>query len=42
MIAGMSLLDGALLAIFVSPAWLMVGAGAAYLTRIGQLYVRGN
>lgn len=42
MIAGMALLDGAILALFVSPPWLLVGAAAMLLTRFGQRRVRGD
>lgn len=42
MIAGMSVLDGALLAALVHPAWLLAGAAAAALTRVGQRYIRGD
>jgi 4-hydroxybenzoate polyprenyltransferase len=42
MIAGMSLVDGALLAIVVHPAWLIAGIAAATLTRVWQRYVRGE
>ncbi len=42
MIAGMSLLDGTLLAIFLHPAWLLAGGAAAGMTHLGQRYVRGD
>ena len=42
MIAAMALVDGALLALLVSPWWLLVGAALAWLTRLGQRYVRGD
>lgn len=42
MIAGMSTLDGVILAAFVSPIWLIVGLGMTGLTRFGQQYVRGD
>jgi hypothetical protein len=42
MIAGMSVLDGMVLAIWVHPAWLAAGAVAACLTLIGQRWVRGD
>ena len=42
MIAGMALLDGAILALLVSTVWLPVGAAAMLLTRFGQRYVRGD
>jgi hypothetical protein len=42
MIAGMSLVDGAFLAIVVTPGWLLAGLAAALLTHYGQRYVRGD
>lgn len=42
MIAGMALVDGVLLALVVSPYWLLVGAALVLLTRFGQRYVRGD
>ncbi|MBW2274319.1 MAG: UbiA family prenyltransferase [Deltaproteobacteria bacterium] len=42
MIAGMSVLDGTLLAIFLHPAWLLAGLAAAFMTHFGQRYVRGD
>ena len=42
MIAGMAVVDGILLAIFVGPAWLAVGIALMLLTRFGQQYVRGD
>ncbi len=42
MIAGMAMLDGMLLAVVISPYWLLAGIGAAILTRLGQRYVRGD
>lgn len=42
MIAGMALVDGVVLAIFVSPGWLLVGATAMGMTRLAQQYVRGD
>ena len=42
MIAGISLLDGVVLAVFISPLWLLAGVGGALLTLIGQRYVRGD
>lgn len=42
MIAAMALVDGALLALLVSPYWLVLGAAFAFLTRFGQRYVRGD
>lgn len=42
MIAGISLLDGVLMAILVSPAWFAAGMAGALLTWAGQRYVRGD
>lgn len=42
MIAGMSLLDGILMAALVAPAWLLAGVAGAVLTQFGQRYVRGD
>ncbi|MCP3953431.1 MAG: UbiA family prenyltransferase [Desulfobacterales bacterium] len=42
MIAGMSLLDGVVMAICVAPAWFIAGLAGAMLTRYGQRYVRGD
>jgi 4-hydroxybenzoate polyprenyltransferase len=42
MLAGISLLDGALLALLVSPAWLAAGMAGSLLTWAGQRYVRGD
>lgn len=42
MIAGMAVLDGIVLAIFVFPVWLALGVVMALLTRFGQSYVRGD
>lgn len=42
MIAGMSLLDGLVMALFVAPGWLLAGILAAAMTRYGQRYVRGD
>jgi len=42
MIAGMSLVDGAFLALVVAPSWLFAGVVAALLTHYGQRYVRGD
>jgi 4-hydroxybenzoate polyprenyltransferase len=42
LIAGMSILDGLLLAVVIHPVWLSVGIGAACATRFGQKYVRGD
>jgi 4-hydroxybenzoate polyprenyltransferase len=42
LIAGMPILDGVVLAILVSPLWLVCGAGASGLTHAGQRWVRGD
>jgi len=42
LIASMSLLDGAVLAWAVHPAWLLAGVVAATLTIAGQRFVRGD
>lgn len=42
MIAGMSILDGLVLAILVNPWWILAGLLAAAMTRFGQKYVRGD
>lgn len=42
MLAGIALLDGVLLAILVSPAWLAAGVAGSLLTWAGQRYVRGD
>lgn len=42
MIAGMSLLDGLMMSIFVAPLWLFAGVAAAAATRYGQRFVRGD
>lgn len=42
MIAGMSILDGLVLAILVNPWWIFAGILAAAATRFGQKYVRGD
>jgi 4-hydroxybenzoate polyprenyltransferase len=42
MLAGISLLDGALLALAVSPAWLAAGIAGALLTRLGQSRIPGD
>ncbi len=42
MIAGMSVLDGLVLAVWESPLWILVGVAAATLTHFGQRYVRGD
>jgi len=42
MIAGISVLDGILMAAFVSPAWLSAGIVGALLTHYGQKFIRGD
>lgn len=42
MLAAISLVDGALLAILVDPAWLLAGVAGAAATRLGQTHVRGD
>ena len=42
MLAGISLLDGVVMAIFVSPLWLAAGAAGTLLTWAGQRHVRGD
>ena len=42
MLSAISLLDGLVMAAFVSSAWLVAGLAGALLTRLGQRYVRGD
>ncbi|MDW7772085.1 MAG: UbiA family prenyltransferase [Desulfobulbaceae bacterium] len=42
MIAGISLLDGMLMAAVASPAWLLAGLAGGALTLFGQKFVRGD
>lgn len=42
MIAGISLLDGIILALFASPIWFIAGISGALLTLLGQKYIRGD
>jgi 4-hydroxybenzoate polyprenyltransferase len=42
LLAGISLLDGILLALLVAPAWLAAGAGGFFMTLAGQRFVRGD
>ncbi|UFS69564.1 UbiA family prenyltransferase [Geomonas sp. RF6] len=42
MLAGISLLDGIFLALFLKPIWLLCGAGGFFLTLAGQRFVRGD
>lgn len=42
MIAAMPLVDGLILAVLLSPVWLIAAVLAMALTRLGQRYVRGD
>ena len=42
MLACISLLDGMVMALLASPAWLIAGLSGAVLTHLGQKYVRGD
>lgn len=42
MIAGISMLDGVLMAILASPIWLLAGCAGAFLTHFGQKFIRGD
>lgn len=42
MLAGIALLDGVVMAVFVSLAWLAAGVAGMLLTWAGQRYVRGD
>ena len=42
MLAGISLLDGLMMALLYSPPWLLAGVAGAMATRVGQRYVRGD
>jgi 4-hydroxybenzoate polyprenyltransferase len=42
MLSGISLLDGAIMAFFASPAWFVAGLLGAFLTHVGQRYVKGD
>jgi 4-hydroxybenzoate polyprenyltransferase len=42
MIACISLLDGIVLAVLASTAWLVAGIGGVTLIRVGQKYIRGD
>ncbi len=42
MLAGISLLDGIIMAVFVSPGWLAAGIAGTLLTLSGQRFVRGD
>ncbi len=42
LLAGISLLDGIMMALLASPAWLLAGIGGFMLNNAGQKYVRGD
>lgn len=42
MLAGISLIDGLVMALFVSPVWLTAGVGGAIITYLGQKYIKGD
>ena len=42
LLAGISLLDGVVMAALISPVWLAAGIGGAVLTLAGQRFVRGD
>jgi len=42
MLAAIALLDGVVLAVLASPAWLIAGIAGTALTRAAQRYVRGD
>ena len=42
MLAGISLLDGAVMAVLSHPAWFAAGVAGAVLTWLGQRFVRGD
>ena len=42
LLAGISLVDGILLALLASPPWLLAGVAGAVLTRLAQTRVRGD
>jgi 4-hydroxybenzoate polyprenyltransferase len=42
LLAGISLLDGIILAILVHPLWVLAGIAGTVLTHLGQRYVRGD
>ena len=42
MLAGISLLDGLMMAVAAHPLWLLAGIGGAALTHLGQRYFRGD
>ena len=42
LLAGISVLDGIVMALFVGPVWFLAGMGGVLLTLAGQRYVRGD
>ena len=42
MIAGISILDGVVLAILVAPVWFLAGIGGALMTQVAQRFIRGD
>lgn len=42
MLAGIPLMDGVVLALFASPAWLLAGLSGSILMLVGQRFVRGD
>jgi 4-hydroxybenzoate polyprenyltransferase len=42
MLAGISLLDGLVMAWLASPSWILAGGAGMILTRFGQRYVKGD
>ena len=42
MLAGISLLDGLMMALLYAAPWLLAGIAGALLTWAGQRYVRGD
>jgi 4-hydroxybenzoate polyprenyltransferase len=42
LLAGISLLDGIILAILIHPLWILAGIAGSVLTHLGQRYVRGD
>lgn len=42
MLSAISLLDGILMSVFASPAWIFAGLAGAGLTHLGQKWVRGD
>jgi 4-hydroxybenzoate polyprenyltransferase len=42
MLAGISVVDGIVMAVLVSPSWVAAGLAGAFLTRAGQRRIRGD